>query len=76
MLLWGAAIAQWIRLRLPSCRPRFEYQAYHLSFKKSNVSAAEEFNVMAIHLLFRTRSPHDDLLSFLSFEHEKSIFKS
>ena len=30
---------------------------------------------MAIHLLFRTRSPHDDLLSFLSFEHEKSILK-
>ena len=27
-----AAIAQWIRLRLPSCRPRFDSQANHLSF--------------------------------------------
>ena len=31
---WVAAIAQWIRLRLPSCRLRFESQAYHLSFYK------------------------------------------
>ena len=30
--LRGAAIAQWIRLRLPSCRPGFESQANHLSF--------------------------------------------
>ena len=30
-LLRGAAIAQWIRLRLPSCRPGFKSQA-HLSF--------------------------------------------
>ena len=28
----GAAIAQWICLRLPSCHPRFESQAHHLSF--------------------------------------------
>ena len=28
----GATIAQWIRLRLPSCRPGFESQAHHLSF--------------------------------------------
>ena len=28
----GAAIAQWIRLRQPSCRPRFESQAHHLCF--------------------------------------------
>ena len=28
----GAAIAQWIRPRLPSCRPGFESQANHLSF--------------------------------------------
>ena len=28
----GAAIPQWIRLRIPSCRPGFESQAYHLSF--------------------------------------------
>ena len=28
----GAAIAQWICLRLPSCRPVFESQAHHLSF--------------------------------------------
>ena len=28
----GAAIAQWIRLRLSSCRPRFESQAHHLRF--------------------------------------------
>ena len=27
-----AAIAQWIRLRLPSCRPGFESQAHHLCF--------------------------------------------
>ena len=30
----GAAIAQWIRLRLPFCRPRFESQAHHLRFFK------------------------------------------
>ena len=29
---WGAAIAQWIRSRLPSCRPGFESQAHHLRF--------------------------------------------
>ena len=29
---WGAAIAQWIRLRLPSYRPGFESQANHLRF--------------------------------------------
>ena len=28
----GAAIAQWIRLHLPSCRPGFESQAHHLCF--------------------------------------------
>ena len=28
----GAAIAQWIHLHLPSCRPRFRSQANHLSF--------------------------------------------
>ena len=32
---WGAAIAQWIRLRLPSCRPGFESQAHHLRFLQS-----------------------------------------
>ena len=30
--LRGAAIAQWIRLRLPSRRPGFESQAHHLRF--------------------------------------------
>ena len=29
---WGAAIAQWIRLCLPSCCPGFESQAHHLRF--------------------------------------------
>ena len=29
---WGAAIAQWIRLRLPSCHPGFGSQAHHLCF--------------------------------------------
>ena len=32
--LRGAAIAQWIRLRLLFCCPGFESQAYHLSFNK------------------------------------------
>ena len=27
-----AGVAQWIRLRLPSCRPGFESQAHHLCF--------------------------------------------
>ena len=31
-LFWGAAIAQWIHLRLPSCRPGFDSQALHLCF--------------------------------------------
>ena len=30
--LQSAAIAHWIRLRLPSCRPRFESQSHHLRF--------------------------------------------
>ena len=29
---WGAAIAQGIRLRLPSCCPGFDSQALHLCF--------------------------------------------
>ena len=32
LVLGGAAIAQWIRLRLPSCHPGFESQAHHLHF--------------------------------------------
>ena len=32
LIFWGAPIAQWIRLRLPSCRPGFESQAHHLRF--------------------------------------------
>ena len=32
VLFWGAAIAQWIYLRLQSCRPRFESQAHQLCF--------------------------------------------
>ena len=28
----SAVIAKWIRLHLPSCRPGFESQAYHLRF--------------------------------------------
>ena len=28
----GTAIAQWIRLHLPSCCPGFESQAHHLRF--------------------------------------------
>ena len=31
-LIWDAALAQWIRLCLPSCRPWFESQAHHLHF--------------------------------------------
>ena len=31
-LRWGAAIVQWIRLRLPYYCPGFEYQAHHLCF--------------------------------------------
>ena len=30
MIVRGAAIAQWICLRLPSCCPRFLFQAHHL----------------------------------------------
>ena len=33
-LILGAAIAQWIRLRLPSCPPGFESQAHHLFIVK------------------------------------------
>ena len=33
-IFWGAAIAQWIRLRLPSCRPGFESQAHQQCFFK------------------------------------------
>ena len=29
---WGAAIAQWNRLHLTSCRPGFESKAHHLCF--------------------------------------------
>ena len=31
---WGDAIAQWILLRLPSCRAGFESQAHHLCYNK------------------------------------------
>ena len=31
-IVMGAAIAQWIRLRLPSCRPGFDSQACHQCF--------------------------------------------
>ena len=31
---WGTAIAQWIRLRLPSCCPGLEFQAHYQCFKK------------------------------------------
>ena len=34
----AAAIAQWIRLRLPSCGPGFESQAQHLSFGFLNLN--------------------------------------
>ena len=30
----GSAIAQWIRLCLPSCRPEFESQAHYLCFHR------------------------------------------
>ena len=30
--LRGAAVAQWIRWCLPSCRPGFDSQAHHLCF--------------------------------------------
>ena len=29
---WGTVVAQWIRLRLPSCCPGFESQAHQLRF--------------------------------------------
>ena len=29
---WGAAVAQWICLHLPSCRPGLKSQAHHLCF--------------------------------------------
>ena len=32
MSSWGAAIAQWIHLCLPSCRPGFQSDAHHLRF--------------------------------------------
>ena len=32
LLLWGAAVAQWIRSRLPSCLPGFDSQAHILCF--------------------------------------------
>ena len=31
-LFWGAAIAQWILRRLPSCRPGFESLSHHVCF--------------------------------------------
>ena len=34
----GAAIAQWIRLHLPSCCPGFDYQAQHLHFLNLSVT--------------------------------------
>ena len=46
MLLWGAAIAQWIRLRLPSCCPGFDSQACHLClFKKKKRKKIGHFSV-------------------------------
>ena len=31
-MVWGAAIAQWILSRFPSCSPGFESHAHHLCF--------------------------------------------
>ena len=37
--LWGATIAQWICLSLPSCRPGYESQAHHLYFFNYSICA-------------------------------------
>ena len=34
---WGAAIAQWIPLHLPSCHPGFEAQEHHYAFINLNL---------------------------------------
>ena len=40
--LWGAAVAQWIRLHHPSCRPGFESQAQHLCFYQFELGRVEK----------------------------------
>ena len=44
----GAAIAQWIHLCLPSCRPGFESQAYHFWFYKKTIAHCGYLNRMGI----------------------------
>ena len=47
----GAAIEQWIHLCLPSCRPGFESQAYHLGFfKKRRVRANKPVKFQSLFL--------------------------
>ena len=38
----GVATAQWIRLHLPSCGPRFDPQAQHLYFLNINLNCDEK----------------------------------
>ena len=41
----GAAIAQWIRLHLPSCRPGFESQAHYLCFFQFKLKHVEKSKI-------------------------------
>ena len=45
---WGAAVAQWIRLRLPSFRPGFEFQAHHLCILKRRKYTEKEAGIVIL----------------------------
>ena len=77
-----ASLAQWIRLCLPSCRPRFESQAYHLCIyhlkylcyichvkrmKKQKEAGFGPFKKIQISTIFR------DLFSIIWHDHFRSI---
>ena len=58
-----AAIAQWFRLRLPSCGPRFEFQAHHLCFFKKiekNNFLIYQFTV-GLYLFLKLRTKVDEV---------------
>ena len=44
----GTILAQWIRLHLPSCRPRFKPQTHHLCFIKTSAWRKLMFKVIFI----------------------------
>ena len=53
---WGAAIAQWICLRLPSFHPGFESQAHHLCFYQFELCHVEKTKIIKCFIFAKAAS--------------------